>query len=337
MIIVDQSGRIVLVNQQVERWFGFAREELIGRSIELLVPQRLQDRHRVDRQNYLQTPIPRPMGAGHELSGCRKDGSEFPVDVSLHPMETTEGMLVLAHIVDLTGQRNADVELQRRHAMERLAMFGQLAGGVTHELRNPLSVIRNAAYYLESMGDALDADVRSVVGEIQREVDRANTILGDLLDYARDPPQRTATFDVVSWMRTIRGRAPTLPRAAIEVVSAVDALEVSADPDQIDRILLNLVQNGAQASAGNAPLVIRLTASDDQAHIDVIDAGPGVRPADRDRIFDPLFTTKAEGIGLGLTISKWYAERNGGTLELIDGPHVGAAFRLSLPLVKREG
>ncbi len=332
IVIVDHFGRIVLVNDQTENWFGYSRQELIGQEVELLIPHRFHEQHRGDRDGFLAESQARPMGAGHDLFARRKDDSEFSVDISLHPMQTAGGMLVMAHIVDLTDRKQAEAQTQRRHAIERLALLGQLAGGVAHEIRNPLGVIRNAAYYLQMVRDSLDAEAQQSIDEIQREVDRANHIVGDLLDYAREPQQASIVFNLVERLRNVVDGLRLSLRAAIEFDTTVEKTQVTADPDQVERILVNLIRNAVQASDEKTPVAIALRTDVCWAVVEVSDAGVGIRAEDRPRIFEPLFTTKAKGIGLGLTLSKRYAERNGGHLEVVDGETSGSTFRLTLPL-----
>lgn len=333
LVIVNSAGKIVLVNRQTELWFGYAGEELLGSGIEVLVPSRLQEQHRVDREEFLAAPRPRPMGRGQQLSGRRKDGSEFPVDVSLHPMRVEDETLVLAYIVDLTERRRVEQESQRIHAMERLALLGQLAGGVAHEIRNPLAVICNAAYYLQMIQDQLDSDARESIAEIQHEVERANRIVGELLDYVRESPQRFERFDVVARIRSFVGRHGGREAPPILVKAPADELPVRADPDQIERILANLIRNSQQATEGDKPVHIEIVDDGGSVVIDVVDSGVGVDESNRPHIFEPLFTTKPVGFGLGLAVSRRYAEGNNGSLELVTRSGPGATFRLRLPRV----
>ncbi|MBX3438233.1 MAG: PAS domain S-box protein [Planctomycetaceae bacterium] len=334
IIIVDVAGRIVLVNRQTENWFGFSRDELLGQHVEVLIPERFRNRHVLDRQNYLASPQSRPMGAGHELFGRRQNGSEFPVDISLHPMDTEDGLLVMAHVVDLTDRRRAAEEARLRASMERLALLGQLAGGVAHEIRNPLGVIRNAAYYLQMIQDSLCLDARESIAEIQQEVDKANHIVGDLLDYARESPVQKVLFDLGRRvMQIVEGENPP-PGVTLECRSISEPILVRGDAQQIDRILINLIRNAVQAmdESGTIQIVLSLRTESQIAIVDVDDDGVGVTEEHRARIFEPLFTSKAKGIGLGLAVSRRYAEQNGGKLVLVERSGPGATFRLTLPL-----
>jgi len=142
MVIVDHSGRIVLVNRKTETWFGYDRAELIGQEVEVLIPERFHDRHRHDRDGYLRSPQSRPMGAGHDLFARRKDGSEFPVDISLHPMKTEDGPLVMAHIVDLTELRQfaalqqAQAEIRKRDEQIQFMIDHLPAGAAYVDVRS---------------------------------------------------------------------------------------------------------------------------------------------------------------------------------------------------------
>lgn len=331
VVIVDHAGRIVLVNQQTERWFGFEREELLGKFVEILVPQRFLDRHVDDRNRFLKSPQARPMGAGHELFGIRRDGSEIPIDISLHPMETDTGPLVMAYIVDLRDRKQAELETQKRHSMQRLALLGQLAGGVAHEIRNPLGVIKNAAYYLQMIKETLDEDARESVAEILEEVERANRIVCELLDFARDAPQKPVGFELVPLLQKYVSTRCAIGTESVELRYSNASLKVMADEGQVLRILQNLILNSAQASQNQGTIRVFVREVGKQVEIDVVDQGEGVPQELRARIFEPLYTSKTKGIGLGLAVSKRYAERNGGSLELVGHTGSSTIFRLSLP------
>jgi len=154
MVMLNQAGEIIMVNAQAERVFGYSRAELLGQLVEMLVPLRFRGHHPGLREAFLADPRTRPMGAGRDLYGLRKDGSEFPVEIGLNPIETEEGMMVLSAIVDMTERKMAEAALkesQRRlqelHAellhVSRLSAMGQMAATVTHELNQPLTAISN--------------------------------------------------------------------------------------------------------------------------------------------------------------------------------------------------
>ncbi len=151
MLIVDEEGRIILANRAAGEQFGFPPAELINKPIECLIPESSRRAHETHRARYMAQPLARSMAAGRNLFARRRDGTEFPVDISLHPIEVQKRHMVLANVLDATDRRRAEQEREQRQAIERLALMGQLAGGVAHEIRTPLCVIRNDAYFLKMM------------------------------------------------------------------------------------------------------------------------------------------------------------------------------------------
>src|SRR5216117_679548 len=149
-VLVDHQGRILLVNAHAEKLFGYAREDLIGQVVDVLVPSRFVHAHSIDRANFFAAPEARAMGAGRELFGRRKDGREFPVEIGLNPIQTPRGLLVLAAVVDISARKLAEAEALRRREelghLSRVAVMGEMATSIAHELNQPLSgIISNAA------------------------------------------------------------------------------------------------------------------------------------------------------------------------------------------------
>ena len=188
---------------------------------------------------------------------------------------------MMAHIVDLTDRKQAEREMQRSHSLERLALLGQLAAGVAHEIRNPLGVIQNAAYFLKLIPEALDREGQESVAEILHEVERANRIVSDLLGYARPPRQVPAAFDLAERVKTISASQQQLSGAAIQVDLPSDPLWVTADPEHVDRVLVNLIRNGVQACDHSGSITISVRSEGGLAIVDVSDNGVGIAEADR--------------------------------------------------------
>ena len=214
---------------------------------------------------------------------------------------------------------------------ERLAILGQLSSGVGHELRNPLGVMNNAVYYLQATLKDQSPKVAEYLAILRQQIVLSERIVGDLLDFARiKPPQRQATrvselIDAQVARAAIPGRV-TVDRAVPPGLVAV------IDPVQIGQVVLNLVINAVQAMEGPGRLTIRTDESGARLRVTVTDTGPGIAPKHLAKIFEPLFTTKARGIGLGLAVSRGLAEANGGRLGVLRTGPDGTTFVLDLPV-----
>ncbi|MEX2178759.1 MAG: ATP-binding protein [Gemmatimonadaceae bacterium] len=216
---------------------------------------------------------------------------------------------------------------------ERLAMLGQLSSGVGHELRNPLGVMTNAVYYLRTVLGQAPANVHEYLDILAQQIALSEKIVGDLLDFAREkPPQRQPAF-LAQAVDAQLERLAMRDGVRIGVDAPADLPPVLVDPVHLGQIVLNLLTNAVQAMGGSGRLTVRTRSNGTMNHLEVSDTGPGVAPENREKIFEPLFTTKARGIGLGLAVSRTLARANGGDLTLVTEPLAGGAtFRLTLPI-----
>lgn len=214
---------------------------------------------------------------------------------------------------------------------EKLAMLGQLSSGVGHELRNPLGVMTNAVYYLKTVLASQPQNIHEYLEILQQQITLSEKIVGDLLDFARSkPPQRSPT-DVAEATRAQLARLGAGDAAQIDTDLPRDLPPVLVDPVQLGQIVLNLLTNATQAVDGKGRVVVRARRVNGGVQYEVADNGPGIPPENIEKIFEPLFTTKARGIGLGLAVSRTLARANGGDLAASSNPGQGATFTLTLP------
>lgn len=227
----------------------------------------------------------------------------------------------------MVNERTKDLEDAQEELVrkERLAILGQLAGGVNHELRNPLGVIKNSVYYL-SMILPEDDKVQKHLGILEREVGTASRIVGNLLDIARVKAAVRVRTDLSGLVQ--ESLEQTLLEENLEVVTklAGDLPPVFVDPEQIKQVVGNLIRNAAQAMSDGGTLTIETARADGGAQVAVSDTGVGISPENREKIFQPLFTTKAKGIGLGLALAKELAEASGGMIDVESSPGRGSRF-----------
>ena len=340
IVVVNPRGRIVLVNAQTERLFGHRRDELLGKPLEILVPERFRGRHAGHRAGYFTDPSTRAMGASFPLFGLRRDGSEFPVEISQSPLETEDGVLVMSAIRDISDRKRAQEALEEKTRAleaaqeelvrrERLATMGQLAGSVSHELRNPLGVIKNSVYYLKMVVPD-EERVRKHLDILEREVATATRIITGMLDFARTTPATRVPTDLNGLVRDELDRPIVPDSIRVEQALAENLTSVMVDPDQIRLIMNNLISNAIQAMPDGGVLTVRTRPLEDALEVTVADTGSGIASDHLERIFEPLFTTKSKGIGLGLSLAKRLAEANGGTIRVESALGHGSRFVVEL-------
>jgi len=346
IVLVNDQGRIVLVNSHVEKLFGYGREELVGKLVDVLVPEQFASQHSAHRGQFLAAPTARAIGAGRELFARRKDGSEFPVEIGLNPIQTPEGILVLAAVVDISARKLAEAEaIQRREEvghLSRVAVMGELAASVAHELNQPLSgIISNASagQRFIDRGDVDLRELRELLADIVADGRRAGDVIRGIQTMVKKgctTRRRVNLNDLV--MNVARMIRPNAMHRSCEVQTLLDPnlSPIDADPIQLQQVLINLVINAFDAMR-NTPfsrrkVVIATERNGDGAIcLSVRDYGTGILEETRERLFDNFFTTKAEGLGMGLGIVRSIVESHAGTVavENVDGG--GARFHFTLP------
>ena len=351
IVVVDTHGRIVFVNARTEILFGYGREQLLGQSVEQLVPTRFRDGHASHRKAFTAESRVRPMGAGAQLYGQRKDGTEFPIDISLSPLETEEGKLVLSAIRDVSArvalQDQLDQSRMQVVSSARLSALGMMAGGIAHEINNPLGIIHAYASNLLEMtndGHLSPPEVERLCSRILVTTERIASIVKSLRQIARegsgDPVTSASVAEMIEQALELCRERFRIHSIRLVPANVDSGLRVLCREVQIVQILLNLLQNAFDAIAsvdGDKWITIEVAPRQQNFVLSVIDSGRGIAPELRKRIMEPFFTTKppGKGTGLGLSLSRSIAQDHGGELqyEERDGH---TCFSLILPAPEEE-
>jgi len=349
IVVATSEGRIVVVNLQTEKIFGYRRDELLGQDVELLVPDRFRGRHPEHRRSFACEGRVRPMGIGLGLFGQRKDGSEFPVEISLSPLQTDQGVLICSVIRDITSRKELEAQLEASRAQivssARLSALGMMAGGVAHEINNPLGIIHAYASNLLEMareGELSAPAVEATSARIIETAERIASIVKSLRHISRqgdeDPVRPAALKALIEQVLELSRERFRLHTICLTCPDIDPQLQVPCREVQIAQVLLNLLQNAFDAVAdtsGERWVEVNVSQGKDSVVIAVSDSGAGIPVAIRSRVMEPFFTTKpvGEGTGLGLSLSRSIARGHGGDLTFSeqDGH---TCFSLILPLAK---
>jgi PAS domain S-box-containing protein len=347
VILVDHGGRIVLVNSHAEKLFGYQRDELVGQPVDTLVPERFAGQHPAHRAKFLAAPMARAMGTGRELFARRKDGSEFPVEIGLNPVETPDGALVLASVVDISARKFAEAEAAHHREdlshLSRVAAMGELAASIAHELNQPLSgIVSNAAagQRFIDRGDIDLAELRELLADISADGRRAGDVIRGIQSMVkkRAPArQRVSLNDLVMNVVLMVNPNAMLHSCELETSLEPNLPAIEADPIQLQQVLLNLIINAFDAMSDTPAHRRKVTIAterngDGSIRASVRDYGVGIPEETRERVFEQFFTTKTKGLGMGLAIVRSIVESHGGTIaaENVDGG--GARFQFTLPV-----
>lgn len=344
ILLIDEAGHIRLLNAEVERMFGYARGELLGRDIERLLPVSMRADHVRHRQRYSLGPTKRVMGDGLELHGLRQDGTEFPIEVGLNPIRFGDQTLTLAAVTDTSERQRREAELSQRRDevahLSRVTMLGELSGSLAHELNQPLAAILSNAQAAQRMLLRNPEDL-SEIGEILSDIvdndRRAGDVIRRLRTLLRKGPHDLSRLDVNETVRECLRllRSDLRNRDVVVVLDLAPGLpSVEGDQVQLQQVLLNLIFNAcdAMASTEGRHITVHSRGRRDSVRITVSDDGPGIPVGMLDRIFEPFQTSKPNGLGLGLAICRTIVESHHGRLWAENGVgRRGAAFHVELP------
>jgi PAS domain S-box-containing protein len=361
---VDEQGRIILLNHMTEQMFGYTREELLGASVELLVPGELRAAHAAHRVRYADHPKTRAMGSGLVLEAVRKDGTRFPVEISLSPAVSEAGFRATAIVRDITARKRAEDQLRaaQEHYTRQLAAHNQelalrnreveranrlkteFLASMSHELRTPLHTIIGFSELLaEQIQGPLNEKQQRFVDHIHRDSLHLLELINDILDLSKiesgriemHPEPLELAGVVEESLNVIRplGRSKSLTIQAL----LTPLLRVQADPLRLKQILMNLLSNAVKFTPEGGRITVTAHQAGDLVEISVADTGVGIPLQEHEAIFDIFHqagaTTKGvrEGTGLGLAITKRLVEEHGGTIVVESEPGRGSRFTFAIP------
>jgi PAS domain S-box-containing protein len=358
IIEVDREGRIVLLNLVTEKLFGYKREELLGQPVELLVPRSVRASHVHHRDRYWSHPATRPMGSGIALEGCRKDGSRFPVEISLSPVRSEEGLRVTAVIRDISERKRAEdqframrenytreLELRNREVERANQLKSEFLASMSHELRTPLhTVIGFAELLAEELEGPLNEKQKRFIGHIHKDSMHLLELINDILDLSKIEAGRLKihreALDVAAAVEeAISSIRPGAEAKSIAVMFAVPPIPpVMADRVRLKQILYNLLSNAVKFTPEGGTIRVEAELRDGFIEIAVTDSGIGIPRDQQEAVFDKFYqlgaTTKGvrEGTGLGLAITKALIEEHGGRIWVNSELGQGSRFTFTIAI-----
>lgn len=339
MVMVDAGGRMRMVNQWMGKLFGYSPDEMLGQPLEMLLPERHRAHHIGLRAGFHEAPGPRAMGLGRDLTARQKDGTEFPVEVGLNPIEIDGETAVLATVVDITERKKMDLSLRKANAdMEEFTYVA------SHDLRSPLHGIADLVEWTaEALAEGAPPEVARNLDRIGIRVKRMERLIDDLLVYARATQGQPASeFTAVDFAQMVDDIVELLsPPPGFDIIRQIHAGPIKVARTPIETVLRNLVGNAIKHhDRDHGRIVIDIREDDSYCLFSVSDDGPGIPEKAQQRVFR-LFQTMAAGqrgvSGIGLAVAKRLVETHGGRIELQsrDGER-GTTFRFWWPQFMRR-
>lgn len=348
IVVIESNEKIVAFSRSAEMMFGYSAEEVVGKPVSTLMPEPYRSEHSRYVEQYRATGDAHIIGTGREVKAVRKDGSVFPVWLSVGETKSDSGHRFVGIIRDLSEQYAAEIE---RHSLEnrlehvsRLSLLGEMAAGIAHEINQPLTAIANysqAARNIVNRGNHDPGIVNAACEGITEQVHRAGDVIKNLRKLARKGEIEKSRLNLKG---LVDGVMALIQADAAHEGVAVDSRQADGVPDingnavQLQQVLLNLTRNAVDAMRDNKGRPKQLSvetrgSAGEMVEIRVSDRGPGVSSNLEDAIFNPFFTTKQQGLGVGLAISRSIVEAHGGALTYEERDGGGSTFIVSLPIL----
>jgi len=346
VVVTDVDGHIERFNKTAETMFGYTQTEALGQNIAMLMPPSDANNHANYVSRYMKTGKAQIIGIGRELEAQRKDGSRFPIHLSIGEFNYKGIIRFVGMMKDLTDDKKSEERRLRLHTnmitASRLTTMGEMAAAIAHEINQPLAAIANYASACErllAMDSDNTADIQSALEQIKGQSHRAGDIIRRLRSFVKPDSVKLEPTDIKAVIDEIRPLAEVDANAnniSLSFDVSAKLPEIIADQLQIQQVLLNLIRNGIDAMADTAPALRKLEiqgyiATPDTLQIDVTDNGHGITEEVGNNLFNPLYTTKSSGMGMGLAISHTITKSHGGTLKYSNNAGGGVTFSVTLP------
>ncbi|MGE3178932.1 MAG: PAS domain S-box protein [Vicinamibacterales bacterium] len=328
IVVIDVHGRIETFNRSAERMFGYTEAEMLGKSVNMLMPSPDREQHDGYISRYLSAGSPRIIGIGREVTCLRRDGTTLPVHLSVGEWQVGGERHFTGILHDLSPRMELEARLREQTALARL---GEMAAVIAHEVKNPLAAVRGA---IQVIGGRLPAGSKDgpIIKEIVARLDALNDLIKDLLLFARTPQPRMGPLSLRSLVQmTLDLLAKDPAFAPLQVELTGDAPPTRGDAELLKIVIQNLLLNAAQALHGEGSIRVGIVPGATVHQVQIADSGPGIPPEVQSKLFHPFFTTKARGTGLGLSIARRLVEAHHGTLEVTCPGTGGTLVVVSVP------
>ncbi len=350
MIVIDEQGRMQSFSSAAERLFGYTAAEVLGQNVKMLMPSPYREQHDGYIRRYFQTGERRIIGIGRVVVGERKGGSTFPMELAVGEMKSSDKRFFTGFIRDLTERQKTETRLQELQSdlihISRLTAMGEMASTLAHELNQPLSAIANylkgSRRLLENSSDEKSATIRDAMDKATEQALRAGDIIRRLRDFVSRGESERRVESITKLVEEASALALVgIKEQGVRVRFELDPLadQVLADKVQIQQVLLNLMRNAVEAmeESDKRELTVASAADkDDMVAIWVADTGLGITPEISSQLFQPFFTTKRHGMGVGLSICRTIVEAHGGQISVEPNPGGGTIFCFTLRAVTKE-